>query len=229
VIPAGTANVWALELGMKAFTWPHWGLLRENARLLAGVKPCSVDVGMCNDQPFMLWAGIGLDALTVKKLEPRKRFEKYLSIPEFFAATVWNATLWHGMNLSVSADDKRIEGHYLLAVASNIRHYAGGFAELSPKACLDDGQMDLWLFSGSTLVDTFHHFFDVLSGRHLTSDQARCIPFSKALIESSTPFSIQMDGEPMLGAQRISLRVIQAGLKVLLPPQAGYLLHGEKV
>jgi diacylglycerol kinase family enzyme len=67
------------------------------------------------------------------------------------------------------------------------------------------------------------------SGRHLTSDQARCIPFRKANIESSTPFSIQMDGEPLLGAQQISLRVIQGGLKVLLPPQAGYLLRGEKV
>jgi diacylglycerol kinase family enzyme len=33
VLPAGSANVWALELGMKAFIWPRWGLLRENARL----------------------------------------------------------------------------------------------------------------------------------------------------------------------------------------------------
>jgi diacylglycerol kinase family enzyme len=229
VLPAGTMNVWAMELGMKAFTWPRWRLLRENARLLADVEPCAIDVGLCNDQPFMLWAGIGLDAMTVKKLEPRKRFEKYLNVPEFFAATVWNASLWHGMNLSVSADDKYIEGHYLLAVASNIRHYVGGVAEISPDAYLDDGLMDLWLFSGSTLADAFRHFFDMLSGRHLNSDQARRIPFKKALIESNTPFSIQMDGEPMLGAQQISLKVVQAGLKVLLPPQAGYLLHNEKV
>ena len=128
----------------------------------------------------MMWAGIGLDALTVKKLEPRKRFEKYLSVPEYFATTVWNATLWHGMNLRVSADDKQVEGHYLLAVASNIRHYIGGMAEISPQAYLDDGLMELWLFSGSTLADAFRHFFDMQSGRHLTSDQARCIPFRKA-------------------------------------------------
>ena len=229
VLPAGTANVWAMELGMRAFTWPRWRLLRENARILAEVKPCAIDVGLCNDQPYVMWAGIGLDALTVKKLEPRKRFEKYLGIPEYFATTVWNATLWHGMNLSVSADDKHVEGHYLLAVASNIRHYIGGMAEISPEAYLDDGLMDLWLLSGSTLADAFRHFFDMQSGRHLTSDQARCIPFRKANIESSTPFSIQMDGEPMLGAQQISLKVIPTGLKVLLPPQAGYLLRGEKV
>ena len=229
VLPAGTANVWAMELGMQAFTWPRWRLLRENARLLAEVKPCAIDVGLCNDQPFMMWAGIGLDALTVKKLEPRKRFEKYLNVPEYFATTVWNATLWHGMNLHVTVDKKHIEGHYLLAVASNIRHYVGGVAEISPSAYLDDGLMDLWLFSGSTLADAFRHFFDMQSGRHLTSDQARCIPFVKALIESSTPFSIQMDGEPMLGAQRVSVDVAHQRLYCLIPPQARHLLRSAQV
>jgi len=229
VLPAGSANVWALELGMKAFIWPRWGLLRENARLLAEVKPVAMDVGLCNDQPFMMWAGIGLDALTVKKLEPRKRFEKYLGVPEFFATTVWNATLWHGMNLRIKADEKLVEGHYLLAVASNIRHYMGGLAEISPKAYLDDGLMDLWLFSGSTLADAFRHFFDIQSGRHLTSDQARCIPFSRASIDSSTPFSLQMDGEPMLGTQQASLEVLQGVLQVLIPPGARYLLSSGKV
>jgi diacylglycerol kinase (ATP) len=228
VLPAGTANVWALEVGMKAFTWPRWRLLRENARSLAKVKPCTIDVGLCNNQPFMMWAGIGLDALTVKKLEPRKRLEKYLSVPEYFATTVWNATMWHGMNLRVSADDKYVEGHYLLAVASNIRHYIGGLAEISPEAYLDDGLMDLWLLAGSTLADAFRHFFDMQSGRHITSDQARCIPFHKASIESETPYSFQLDGEPMLGSQHASLEVLQGKLKVLIPPQARYLLSGEK-
>jgi YegS/Rv2252/BmrU family lipid kinase len=229
VLPAGTMNVWALELGMKAFTYPRWRLLRENARLLADVEPCAIDVGLCNDQPFMLWAGIGLDAMSVKNLEPRKRFEKYLNVPEYFATTVWNATLWHGMNLRVNADDKHVEGHYLLAVASNIRHYVGGVAEISPEAYINDGLMDLWLFSGSTLADAFRHFFDMRSGRHLTSDQARCIPFRKASIESTTPFSLQMDGEPMLGTQRALLEVLQGSLQVLIPPQARYLLSNEKV
>jgi diacylglycerol kinase (ATP) len=229
ILPAGTTNVWAQELGINAFVWPHFRALVQNTRLLVESSPCGVDVGICNGQPFLMWAGIGLDAMTVKKLAPRKRFEKFLNIPEYFATTVWNATLWHGMNLSVSADDRHVEGHYLLAVASNIRHYVGGVAVISPKAYLDDGLMDLWLFSGSTLADAFRHFFDMLYGRHLTSDQARCITFRKASIDSETPFSLQMDGEPMLGAQQASLEVFQGRLQVLIPPQARYLLCNEKV
>ena len=224
VLPAGTTNVWAREMRINAFVWSHIRALRQNARLLVESQPRLVDVGLCNGQPFLMWAGIGLDAMTVKKLDPRKRFEKYLNIPEYFAATVWNASIWHGMNLRVTADEKQVEGHYLLAVASNIRHYVGGVAKISPNACLDDGEMDLWLFSGSTLADAFRHFFDMQSGRHLSSDLARCIPFHKVRIESKSAFPIQIDGETMLGAREVVLEVLPSKIFVLMPPQASYLL-----
>lgn len=224
VLPAGTANVWALELGMNAFTLFRAHSLRQNARRLAEVEPCDVDVGLCNGQPFLMWAGVGLDAMTVKKLEPRQRFEKYLAVPEYFATTVWNMTLWRGMNLRVLADEKQVEGHYLLAVASNIRHYVGGVAQISPSAFINDGQMDLWLLSGSTLADAFRHFFDLRAGRHLTSDLARCIPFRTARIESEVAFPIQMDGEPMLGATKVDIQVLPRGLRVLMPLQSRGLL-----
>jgi YegS/Rv2252/BmrU family lipid kinase len=227
VLPAGTANVWAREIGLHAFTLGHLGALRENTRILAKAPICAVDLGLCNDQPFLMWAGIGLDALTVRKLEPRKRFEKYLAVPEFFATAVWSATIWHGMNLRVWAQEQRVEGHYLLAVASNIRHYLGGLAEISPQAYLDDGEMDLWLLSGDNLADAFRHFFDMTAGRHVTSDQARCLPFREARIESDTPFSLQMDGEPMLGGQQATLTVAPRALRVLMPPAAAQRLCGQ--
>jgi diacylglycerol kinase (ATP) len=223
-IPGGTANVWGLEQGMKPFTWYRWWALKDNARLLANSLAQRVDVGLCNDRPFLLWAGIGLDALTIHKMGPRSRFVKYLSVPQFFATTVWEATFWHGMDLHVVADGKQIDGHFLLAVATNVRHYAGGMTVLSPDAYLDDGRMDLWLFSGNNMADAFRHFFDMLGGRHLTSEQARCLPFQNATINSQEAFSIQMDGEPMGGGQRAELSVRSRALKVLMPRKALHLL-----
>jgi diacylglycerol kinase (ATP) len=220
VLPAGTANVWATELGLRTFMWSRMRALKQTAGLLADAEPCAVDVGLCNGLPFLMWAGVGLDAMTVQKLEPRKRFEKYLSVPEYFATTVWNMSLWRGMNLRIVADDRQVDGHYLLAVASNIRHYVGGLAEISPSAALDDGEMDLWLLSGDTLADAFRHFFDMRAGRLVTSDQARRLPFRRARIESDTPFPLQMDGEPMLGATLATLEVLPHSLRVLMPVEA---------
>ena len=224
VLPAGTANVWAMELGLRAFTWTHWRALRENARLLAEAPTCRIDIGLCNSQPFIMWAGIGLDAITVHKLEPRKRFEKYLAVAQYAATTIWSATIWHGMNLHVRADENEVEGHYLLAVANNIRHYVGGIAELSPNAYLDDGLMDLWLLTGDNLADAFRHFFDMLAGRHVNSEHARRIPFRVAQIESETPFSLQLDGEPMLGAAHATIEVVPNALDILAPPGAARLM-----
>ncbi|NOH04598.1 MAG: hypothetical protein HND47_22835 [Chloroflexi bacterium] len=75
VLPAGTTNVWAVEQGQKPFSWLQWWNLRDNARLLANVQPQRVDVGLCNDRPFLLWAGVGLDAQTINKIEPRAFFQ----------------------------------------------------------------------------------------------------------------------------------------------------------
>jgi diacylglycerol kinase (ATP) len=228
VLPAGTTNVWALEQGQKPFSWWQWWNLRENARLLANVEPQYVDVGVCNDRPFLLWAGIGLDAQTIHRIEPRPRYFKHVSVPHFFATTVMEATFWHGMDLRVYADGKLIEGHYLVAVANNIRHYAGGMSLLSPNALLDDGEMDMWLLSGDSLADTFRHFFDLASGRHLNSEYARRVPFHTARIESDATFAIQVDGDPVLGGHTAEITTQHRALKILMPENALYLLKDPK-
>jgi diacylglycerol kinase (ATP) len=225
VLPAGTMNVWAMELGLRLFEWPFGtDALADNARLLADAPVCRVDVGLCNDHAFLLWAGIGLDAMAIQQLEPRPRAEKYVSVPQYVAATMWTAAVWHGMDLRVWADDQQVDGHFLLAVATNIRRYVGGLAVLSPDAYLDDGQMDLWLISGRTLADALRAFFEVLAGSHVTSEQARRLPFRSARVESDTPFSIQMDGDPMLGSKHVEVRVQKQSLKVLMPPEGAKLL-----
>ncbi len=228
VLPAGTMNVWAMEMGQRTFEWPFsTGALRQNARLLAEAPIHCVDVGLCNGNVFLLWAGLGLDAITIRQLEPRPRFQKYVSVPQYVAATFWNAAIWHGMDLRVWADDQRVDGHFMLAVATNIRRYVGGIAVLSPDAYLDDGEMDLWLFSSNNLADGFRTFFDLLAGRLMNSDMARRLPFHSAQVESDTAFSLQMDGEPMLGGQHVGIGIKKQALRVLVPP-AGLKLLKEK-
>jgi len=221
-LPAGTVNVWALEQGLQPFSWFHWRALRENAKTLANVEPQYVDVGLCNDRPFLLWAGVGLDAKTIHKIEPRHRFFKHIAVPHFFVTTVWEATFWHGLDLRVWTDGKLAEGRYLLAVATNTRHYA--MALLSPEALIDDNEMDMWLLSGENLADALRHLFDLASGRHLTSDQARRLPFRTARVESDAAFSIQVDGDPMLGGHSADIAVKHRSLKTLMPKDSLYLL-----
>jgi YegS/Rv2252/BmrU family lipid kinase len=224
VLPAGTANVWGVELGLRPFTLTHPWAFRRNASILA-TAPChAVDVGMCNDVSFMMWAGIGLDALTIHSLEPRIRLEKFFSLPEYAAKTVWNAAQWSGVRLRLWADDHEVEGNYIVAVATNIRHYLGGLSMLSPDARLDDGLLDMWLFSGRNLGDALRHTYDMWRGRHLTSDAVRKITFHSLQVEGDSPFWMQTDGEPRGSAQRVEVKVKSRALKLLVPPRGMELL-----
>jgi diacylglycerol kinase family enzyme len=229
VLPAGTANVWSQELGLPGLTWTRWMALEESARQLATADVRQVDVGYCNDAPFLLWAGVGLDAFIVHRIEPRSRWEKHFAVAHYASIAMQEATDWVGIHLDVMTDGNLISGRYILGVVSNIHLYAGGLAEISPYACLDDGLMDLWLFAGDTLVETLRHAWNLWSGRHLESKQVQCISFRRLNISSQSPMHVQVDGEPKVTSEAVTIEVQPKALRVLIPRQVpgGLFADGE--
>ncbi len=227
VLPAGTANVWSIELGLRAFTWANFWALRRNASILAEAPCHAIDVGMCNDVSFMMWAGIGLDAMTIHAIEPRVRFEKFFAFPEYTAQTLMKAAQWQGVKLRLWADGQAVEGQYIVAVATNIRHYLGGLSKLSPEAYLNDGLLDMWLFSGSHLGDVLRHSYEMMTGKHINSTGARKITFNSLRVEADSPFLIQTDGEPRGSAQKVEIKVKRGALKFLMPPHGMRLLKAS--
>jgi YegS/Rv2252/BmrU family lipid kinase len=224
VLPSGTANVWSIELGLRPFAWTRPWVLRRNASILANAPRHAVDVGTCNQYSFMMWAGIGLDALAIHSIEPRIRLEKFFAMPEYAAKTIWQAAQWSGVKLRLWADGVEVEGNYIVAVSTNIRHYLGGHSKLSPNAYLDDGLLDIWLFSGNNLGDALRHAYNMWRGHHINADGARCITFNSLRIEGEAPFWIQSDGEPRGSAQKVEISIRSRGLTMLMPPRGMELL-----
>jgi YegS/Rv2252/BmrU family lipid kinase len=218
VLPTGTSNVWAQELEMSSPSWTGLKAVEENAHLMAKANVWAVDVGFFNHKPFLMWASVGLDGAVVHQLEPRGLLAKHLTLLQYGATVVRTAVNWEGMQLRIGLEDQVIDQEFLMAIVSNIRLYAGGKAEISPNACLDDGVMDLWLFDGNNLIDTVRQAFDLLSGRHTRSDRTRCFPFQKMVIESDSFLIPQLDGEPVTAEDRcVKIEVRQRGLRVLVP------------
>jgi YegS/Rv2252/BmrU family lipid kinase len=219
VLPAGTANVWAQELHLPGLSWVRWKAIEESAHHLASGQIREMDVGLCNDKYFLLWAGIGLDAFIVHRIEPRKQWQKNFTIVHYAADVVWSASRWRGINLRLTLDEQIFEGTFMLAVISNIRLYAGGLATLSPQSQVDDGLMELWLFEGQNLEDILQQAWALWAGRHVDSDRVRCLPFREVKLESDDPIFVQMDGEPEVGGECVSIEVLPRKLKVLIPDQ----------
>jgi diacylglycerol kinase (ATP) len=200
-------------------------MLRKNIAILANAPCQAVDVGLCNSISFMMWAGIGLDAMAIQALEPRVRIDKFFAAPEYAVSALWNAAQWSGLNLHLWADEHEVEGRFILAVATNIRHYMGGLSNLSPDAYIDDGLLDLWLFSGSNLGDALRHAYELWRGSHVNSEAAQRIPFRNLRVEADAPSWIHTDGEARGSARVAQISVQTHALKLLVPPAGMNLLR----
>lgn len=229
VLPAGTANVWSMELGLRPFSWARPWVLRRNASILANAPCYPVDVGLCNQTSFMMWAGIGLDAMAIQALEPRIRLDKFFAMPEYTASAIWHAAQWSGLKIRLWADEQEVEGHFILAVATNIRHYMGGLSNLSPDACIDDGLLDLWLFTGNNLGDALRHAYELWRGTHVRSDAVQRITFRNLRVEADSSFWLQSDGESRGSAQVAEIAVQTHALRLLMPPAGMSLLKNPSL
>lgn len=228
VLPGGTANVLAQELGLPGLTWTRWMALEESAKRLVQAEIKEVDIGNCAGTPFLMWAGVGLDAFAIHHIEPRPRGEKLFASVAYAASTAYHASLWRGINLKVTADHLHISGHYLLALISNIHLYAGGLAKVSPHAILNDGMMDLWLFEGDTLGDTIEMAWDLYAGRHVDSKKVRSIAFKQLKLESDSTLYVQVDAEPLpCNGNSVEISVVPCGLKLLVPRKTPRELFGN--
>ena len=127
---------------------------------------------------------------------------------------------WKGHSLRIKTDEETIQGQYVLVVMSNIRLYAGGVATLSPHARMDDGRMELWMFSGDNMYDILRHAGNLVVGRHISSDQVQCRSVNTVVLESDEPLYIQLDGDPIDGYRKVELQVLQSGLNILAPSNA---------
>ena len=228
ILPGGTMNVFSVEIGLQPFAWNRLWALEENIRLLAHSPVHMVDIGRCNDRHFMMWSGMGLDAVTVGQIEPRLRVDKFFTVPIYAAQAVYNAATWKGQELQIWVDGQEIRGQYLMAVVSNIRKYIGGMVTISPDAFLDDGLMDLWLFPGSTMEETVRHALEVATMQHVSSKNIQRISFRQLRVESASPIYLQMDGDPAPTSNRLEVEVLHRSLPLLIPEKSLFMLKELK-
>lgn len=221
VLPAGTANVWAKELGLPALDYIHLFALEQSAEYLAAGTIRKVDIGLCNDKAFLLWAGAGLDAHIVNSIEPRDRWEKAFAMVHYATMALWNTLGWKGVDLVARSGSQMWEGRFLVAVACNIPAYAGGLIDLAPSAKVDDGLLDFWLLGGESLRDTLLRVAQIFMGTHVDAPGVVHFRASEAVFESRDELPMQYDGEPVQVTSPLEFKVRRQVLKVLVPSEEG--------
>lgn len=214
ILPAGTSNVWARDLNMARLSRRFPDALESSALALVQGRIQYMDYARFGNEKFLFWAGIGFDGVVVNQIEKRRKGRRFFTIPKYIAALVRESKNWDGIELKLTVDGYTIAGRYYLIVIANIPSYAGGLVKISPHACVDDGKMDLWLFSGK---NAFQLAGLLLSGRHVNSKFVECISFRSLKISANTILECQLDGEPIKYGENLEINVVSNSLKVLVP------------
>jgi diacylglycerol kinase family enzyme len=135
-LPGGTSNVLIRELGIPLDPV-------RAADLICDGVPRRVRLLQANGRPFLLWAGIGLDARIMGKMS--LRLKRWLGRAGIFFTVAPEFFRYEFPELEVLVDGVAHEATF--AVVCHARRYAGDWI-IAPDAALDSDEMDVLLFSG---------------------------------------------------------------------------------
>lgn len=216
VLPLGTANVWALEMGL-----PLNNLVRA-AQLQAKARVQTVDVGIArgkgfSPRAFVLWCGVGLDASVIRQVE-RDRFNKRRFGKLFFIALgIREALQYRGRRVNVTVDGVSYRRRVLLALTSNAQLY-GALVRIPPDARIDDGLLDLVLLHGDNALHTAWHFIRL--GMGFFEREPDIERFRGRHIEiRGDALPVHVDAEP-IGTTPADILIKPRALRVLVPENA---------
>jgi diacylglycerol kinase (ATP) len=210
ILPGGTANVMARDLGLPLD-------LIEAATL--AVNPHSrircVDMGQVGEQTFLLRAGIGFEAEMVEGAD--RELKDRLGVLAYGLSalqTLANPPLAR-YRLRLDGVDEEYDG--LACVVANSGNLGAADIVLSKKTDISDGLLDVFVVTETDLPALVSLAASVVSGRPdppaLKHWQVR-----EVSIESEPIQAVQLDGE-LIGKTPVTMKILPEAVRIITPPE----------
>lgn len=207
VLPVGTVNVWAREIG-----FPLQPRATTEALLQAHIR--QIDLGRVDQRYFLLMASVGFDAAVVNEVRPEEK--RRLGVMAYAWRAISLGIRFRGMRVRVSMDGRVLRRRILMIVIGNTQLYAG-FLKITARASIDDGLLDVCLIKGDNLLAVPLHLATILLQRYSFDPKFEYHRVRSIRIESRRSLPVQADGE-LIGQTPVTIQVVPGALRVLLPP-----------
>ena len=206
VLPTGTVNVWAREMGIPLdVVGARNVLVRGQTR--------RVDLGCVNGRYFLLMVGIGIDGEVTQAVE-RKPLKR-LGVLGYLLAALWFGPGYSGFPVIVRNHDMVVRTRAVEVFIGNTQLYAGAVT-FTWKAKCDDGQLDLCIVRKRNLPGRLVVLWDFLLRREQRRLWVRYDQFTSITIETPHPIAFQVDGDPG-GHTPATFSIAPRALKVVVP------------
>lgn len=222
VLPGGTVNVWATELGAGQ-------RLDDVAAEIALGRRQVVDLGRVNDRYFLMMASAGFDAKASAEVKGAlmRQLKRTAGPLAYVVSALRTAVRFRAREVTVELDGESITGSLLMLIAGNTRLY-GGVTEITYQARADDGLLDIVLLNGRGPLDLLRRGWSVLRRQHHGDSAIVYRQARRAVLAPAHPLHLQADGED-IGLTPATFEVVPAALEVIVYADdlPGFLRPGE--
>ncbi len=185
IIPFGTVNVLALDLGIS------FNPIKATQTILEGHKR-NIDVGVVNSTTFLLMCSAGIDAMAVHNINLRAK--KFLGRISYAFSAIKSLIQYNPRKMLIEIKDKNIIEEGYLVIVSNSRFYGGKF-QIDKNTYIDDGMLNILIFKRGTIKDTFKIFFGLLLKNNFNNEEIKTYTGKDIVINSNKKVCMQIDGD----------------------------------
>lgn len=183
IIPLGTANVLAIEIGLSLRP-------REIARAIVQAPARPICLGRANGRRFVMMLGIGFDAEVVRRVGPRLKL--IAGRGAYVGQSLLAAFSFPRRRYAVSIDGVGYEAASL--VVANGRAYAGRFT-CAPEARLDRPGLQVCLFHDAGSPAALGYMAALASGRLHRLASVEIVQATQVRVSGALGEPVQADGD----------------------------------
>ena len=205
LLPMGTVNVFAMELGLPSHNLELcWDIIGgENIRL--------VDLPSANGKYFVQLGGVGLDAQVVK--ETSLAFKRSFGPLSYLISAAQIAARQPPKLFIESEHASTNEGSFVLI--GNGRLYGGPFPFFK-HASIDDGLFDVVVFKRLGYLEIIKYLQDVVFSSDIHVPEIEYFQTRRLRITSEQDVPVELDGE-LAGNCPVEFQIQKKALQVLAP------------
>ena len=208
LLPIGTVNVFALELGLPIHNLEScWNIIEADEVRL-------IDLPSANGKYFVQLAGVGLDAQAVKETSLALK-RNFGPLSYLISAAQIAARQPPRLQLESSATSIR-EASFVLV--GNGRRYGGPFPFFK-QAVLDDGLLDVVAFKQVGYLEIIKYLQEVFFSSEIAIPEVEYFQTKHVRITSDQEVPVELDGE-LVGNCPVEFELRHHRLRVLAPSAA---------
>ncbi|HZU11854.1 MAG TPA: diacylglycerol kinase family protein [Chloroflexota bacterium] len=215
-IPGGTENVWSKQIGIsqRSRVAAMQLMVSERVRVDLG----KVEIDGKHTHHFLMMAGLGADG-TVMQHTSRGLKNRIGPLAVGVAAAEALPAL-QTVPVQINMDGVRWDGAVSEIVVGNTRDY-GGFTEITRNAYVDDGLLDLCIFTTDGVLSTVRQLTSLVIHRQPSEASSECYRAARITVQADSPLPLQLDGSVLDldkdGPISYAFSAVPHGLNVLVP------------